>query len=68
MRIPTSPVVLIGNYLPDRQFSMQHYSRMLEQNLQARGANVTHITPSESLGRLSPGNKWLGYIDKLLLF
>ena len=68
MRIPTSPVVLIGNYLPDRQFSMQHYSRMLEQNLQEGGANVTHITPSERLGRLSPGNKWLGYIDKLLLF
>ena len=68
MRIPTSPVVLIGNYLPDRQFSMQHYSRMLEQNLQAGGVNVTHITPSERLGRLNPGNKWLGYLDKLLLF
>ena len=68
MRIPTSPVVLIGNYLADRQFSMQLYSRMLEQNLKAADVNVTHITPSVSLGRLNPKNKWLGYIDKLLLF
>ncbi|SVE09525.1 uncharacterized protein METZ01_LOCUS462379, partial [marine metagenome] len=68
MRIPTSPVVLVGNYLPDRQFSMLQYAGMLERELHTMGARVILTAPKEIFGRLVRSNKWLGYIDKLLLF
>ena len=65
-------VLLVGNYVPDRQDSMQIYASMLESGLRARGHDVRLLRPSAVLGtrvgQNSPLFKWLGYADKFLLF
>ncbi|HEY3988376.1 MAG TPA: glycosyltransferase family 1 protein [Acidobacteriaceae bacterium] len=65
-------VLLVGNYLPDRQNSMQIYASMLEAGMRARGHEVRLLQPPAILGPRvaadSPLFKWLGYADKFLLF
>ncbi len=65
-------VLLVGNYLPDRQDSMQIYASMLEEGLRARGHEVCLLQPPAVLGprvaENSPLFKWLGYADKFVLF
>jgi glycosyltransferase involved in cell wall biosynthesis len=65
-------VLLVGNYLPDRQDSMQIYGSMLENGLRARGHEVCLLQPPAVLGprvaETSPLFKWLGYADKFVLF
>jgi glycosyltransferase involved in cell wall biosynthesis len=65
-------ILLIGNYLPDRQESMQRYADLLLEQLRARGHAVTLLSPPVVLGRLArPGSslhKWLAYVDKFALF
>jgi glycosyltransferase involved in cell wall biosynthesis len=65
-------VLLVGNYLPDRQDSMQIYASMLEEGLRARGYEVCLLQPPAVLGprvaENSPLFKWLGYADKFVLF
>jgi glycosyltransferase involved in cell wall biosynthesis len=65
-------VLLVGNYLPDRQDSMQIYASTLEAGLRARGHEVCLLQPPGVLGprvaENSPLFKWLGYADKFVLF
>ncbi len=65
-------ILLVGNYLPDRQESMQRFANMLQIGLVELGHEVRLIRPEPFFGRLRPsGNglgKWLGYVDKFLLF
>jgi glycosyltransferase involved in cell wall biosynthesis len=65
-------VLLVGNYPGDRQESMRRYADLLLEQLQVRGYDVILLVPPVVLGRLvpssSPMQKWLGYIDKFLLF
>jgi glycosyltransferase involved in cell wall biosynthesis len=65
-------VLLIGNYLLDHQQSMQRFSAMMLEGLAAAGIESKLITPEPALGRISflgPfAQKWLGYIDKFILF
>lgn len=65
-------VLLVGNYLPDRQHSMQRYGQLLERGLGAAGMEVTVIRPAVRLGGLaragSRAAKWLGYADKFVCF
>ena len=65
-------VLLVGNYPGDRQESMRRYADLLLEQLQARGYDVTLLVPPVVLSRLvpssSPMHKWLGYIDKFVLF
>jgi glycosyltransferase involved in cell wall biosynthesis len=65
-------VLLVGNYLPDRQDSMQIYASMLEAGLRGRGHQVRLLQPPGVLGprvaENSPLFKWLGYTDKFVLF
>ena len=65
-------VLLVGNYVPDRQDSMQIYASMLESGLRARGHDVRLLQPSAILGTRVRENsslfKWLGYADKFLFF
>jgi glycosyltransferase involved in cell wall biosynthesis len=65
-------VLLVGNYLPDRQDSMQIYASMLEHGLRDRGHEVCLLQPPAVLGtrvvETSPLFKWLGYADKFVLF
>jgi glycosyltransferase involved in cell wall biosynthesis len=65
-------VLLVGNYVPDRQDSMQIYASMLETGLRARGHEVSLLQPPAVLGqRVAEDSrlfKWLGYADKFVLF
>jgi glycosyltransferase involved in cell wall biosynthesis len=64
-------LLLIGNYLPDEQNSMLRYTEMLRREMAARGHAVSVIAPAAAVGRLRRGGlvgKWLGYIDKYLIF
>ncbi len=64
-------VVLIGNYLPDRQESMQRYQQTLERELTLRGVRVVVLRPEPRLGwwlKRAGIAKWLGYVDKFVIF
>jgi glycosyltransferase involved in cell wall biosynthesis len=65
-------VLLIGNYPPDRQQSMQRFATMLLQGLTAAGIRAEMIQPQPYLGRIQIAGsfvaKWLGHVDKFLLF
>src|SRR5207247_8469140 len=65
-------ILLVGNYPPDRQHSMLRYAEWLSSMLTARGIQADLLQPSVQLGRLvrpsHPLHKWLGYIDKFLIF
>ncbi|MGH8095319.1 MAG: glycosyltransferase [Chthoniobacterales bacterium] len=65
-------VLLIGNYPADQQQSMQRFAIMMERGLAAAGVPVELIQPQPFLGRIQFAGrfvaKWLGYIDKFVLF
>jgi len=65
-------VLLIGNYLPDRQQSMQRFSEMMLRELRALALEAELIRPPVFGGRFfsvqSSFGKWLAYLDKYLLF
>jgi glycosyltransferase involved in cell wall biosynthesis len=65
-------VLLIGNYSPDQQQSMQRFNTMMLQGLNAAGVDAELIRPKPIFGSfrfLGPfAAKWLGYIDKFVLF
>ena len=65
-------IFLIGNYAPDRQESMQRFAALLEGELRARGHQVRLLRPRARLNRsgAAPSGwaKWLGYLDKFVLF
>jgi glycosyltransferase involved in cell wall biosynthesis len=64
-------ILLIGNYLPDAQESMQRYAQLMHLGLREAGHRVTLMTPLpvlNSAGRAPSGIwKWIGYLDKYLL-
>jgi glycosyltransferase involved in cell wall biosynthesis len=65
-------VLLIGNYTPDQQQSMQRFNDMMLQGLTAAGVPAHLIRPEPVLGNIKSFGrliaKWLGYIDKYILF
>ncbi len=65
-------VLLIGNYAADQQQSMQRFSTMMLQGLTAAGVSVELIQPEPRLGNFRWAGgfvaKWLGYVDKFVLF
>jgi glycosyltransferase involved in cell wall biosynthesis len=64
-------ILLIANYLPDAQQSMRRFVALLEAGFGKSGHEVRILRPSVIAGKLTPmgsGAKWLGYIDKLILF
>jgi glycosyltransferase involved in cell wall biosynthesis len=63
-------ILLIGNYAPDRQESMLRFAALLERELVACGHIVRLMQPPCVLARSGPAGfgKWLGYIDKFILF
>lgn len=64
-------ILLVGNYLPDAQQSMQRFAGMLKTGLTNAGHEVRTLRPSVRAGKLARNEsavKWLGYIDKLVLF
>lgn len=65
-------VVLISNYLPDRQESMLRLAELFRGRLSARGFDVAVARPAVFFGRLAGilprFGKWLGYLDKYVIF
>lgn len=65
-------IVLVGNYPADSQLSMLRYAAFLERELQRAGHEVRLIFPRvvarKLIAQSSPLGKWLGYVDKYLLF
>lgn len=65
-------ILLLGNYPPDRQQSMLRFAALMHRELAARGYDVTLLQPQPRLlGEREPRGglgKWLGYIDKFVLF
>jgi glycosyltransferase involved in cell wall biosynthesis len=64
-------ILLVGNFGPDAQQSMQRYAAWLEPVLTARGYRVTVLRPRPFFARLTSRpalQKYLGYLDKFVLF
>lgn len=62
-------VLLLGNYTPDRQESMQRFSALLERGLGTRGISVRTIKPTVSFPGLNGSlGKWVGHLDKFSRF
>jgi glycosyltransferase involved in cell wall biosynthesis len=65
-------ILLIGNYIADGQQSMLHFSKSLTLFLKKQGYAITCLHPPKILGYLTTKqsflSKWLGYIDKYILF
>lgn len=65
-------VLLIGNYKPDQQQSMQRFNGMMLDGLTAAGIPVELIRPEPVLGKIKWlgkfAAKWLAYIDKYIFF
>ena len=65
-------IVLVGNYKPDGQYSMQLFSTLLQKELLNAGLDVDLIQPEPYFGKLIAGtsglSKILGYLDKFFVF
>lgn len=65
-------VLLVGNYALDKQESMLRFAGLMQRELSALGYEVQLLQPQARLARLLPCGgfigKWLGYVDKFLLF
>jgi len=64
-------ILLIGVYPLDRQTSMPRYVDLLQRGLESRGHAITVLKPTPRFGRLCQSGalgKWLGYLDKYLVF
>jgi glycosyltransferase involved in cell wall biosynthesis len=65
-------VLLIGNYAPDRQQSMQRFAVMMLDGLATAGVRAELIQPQPFFGRFRYAGglvaKWLAYLDKFILF
>ena len=64
-------MLLIGNYVPDGQTSMLAFKRILERELPHLGCELRVLTPPRR-GAARADHlalwKWLGYVDKFILF
>ena len=65
-------VLLIGNFLPDQLQSMKRFCDLMEEGLVKAGHRVQVLRPKPFFYRLwnrhSTLQKWLGYLDKFVLF
>lgn len=65
-------ILLIGNYPHDAQESMQRFAQMLLDGLREAGETAALLVPQPFFGKLNKSGsglgKWLGYLDKFLLF
>jgi glycosyltransferase involved in cell wall biosynthesis len=65
-------VLLVGNYAFDGSKSMQVWANALLRELTQRGLDVELIAPKPVFGKIrqswSGFGKWLGYVDRFLIF
>ncbi len=65
-------ILLVGNYLPDKQQSMNRFADTVSNKLLEKKISLNLITPSNVFLRLpflkGSLKKWLAYVDKYILF
>ena len=65
-------VLLVGNYALDKQESMLRFAALMQRELSALGHEVQLLQPPAHLAKILPFGgsigKWLGYVDKFILF
>ncbi len=65
-------IILIANYSLDGQYSMQNLANLFYRLYHPRVEQIRLIRPLPLFGRLNnlypPAAKWLGYIDKYVIF
>lgn len=66
-------IILIGNYIPDGQESMERFAKMLEMGFNDSGIETEFWRPQSFFGENFKSTKhglgkWFGYIDKWVLF
>ncbi|MFO7826501.1 MAG: glycosyltransferase family 1 protein [Cyclobacterium sp.] len=66
-------IILIGNYPPDKQESMQRFALMLQSGFVKEGYPTTIWKPTVIFGSIfqstqSGIGKWIGYLDKWFIF
>lgn len=66
-------IILIGNYLPDKQESMIRFAGLLEEGFQRAGFQAEIWTPTVLFGSKAKvtnagAGKWLAYVDKYIIF
>jgi glycosyltransferase involved in cell wall biosynthesis len=68
----STKIILIGNYLPDKQNSMLIFESLMAEGYTKSKHSVSVIRPSKIFGHVSFNKmsllKWFGYLDKFLLF
>lgn len=72
-KLPVPQIILIGNYPPDKQESMERFAQMLHQGFQKAGYSTIIWRPkaffaSRAKSTVQGFGKWLGYLDKWILF
>ena len=65
-------IIIIGNYLPDKQESMLRVSNLYRDIIGKSGVRIETIRPSDRVGKLRiffpKIEKWLNYLDKFVIF
>src|SRR5687767_14147825 len=66
-------IILIGNYPPDKQESMERFAQMLIQGFNNKGFETELWRPKVFFGSYVKSTKegfgkWVGYFDKWILF
>lgn len=65
-------IILIGNYLPDKQFSMLIFEGLMQEGYSKSNLDVQVIRPREGVRKISFNStilaKWFAYVDKFVLF
>jgi glycosyltransferase involved in cell wall biosynthesis len=65
-------ILLVANYIPEKQHSMLGFARLLESGLRRVGHQVRVVHPPFVFGKIGKWmprmQKWLAYVDKLVLF
>ena len=65
-------ILLISNYVPDRQYSMLRFAAMLEAGIRDSGMQCERLAPKPIFGKHMNSfpklRKFLGYVDKYIYF
>jgi glycosyltransferase involved in cell wall biosynthesis len=66
-------IILIGNYRPDKQESMERFTKMLAECFSGEGHSVLIWRPVVFFGKwvrstTRGAGKWMGYLDKWIVF
>ena len=64
-------IILVGNYVADKQESMLRFSSFLYQSLKEKGFSCSLLQPFSKFGKAATGihgaKKWMGYLGKFIL-